>query len=624
MTFEFAFLNRKKRRDFWQSHRKPLVEKKDLPDYRKKYYQASLMVWEEHCVECSPPDCYKSCLLYEPGVTVDCRRFEYGIFRDNNCPGLLGFGAEIYFKRWAKLEAVYAPTLFPLAYLKVIQAGYHFLVGQVKTSSYLRDFLFKRHLYPRFKMLQTSFFFWFNHLNAKKKIKDQYPDAFILDVINLEEGLIDIHISFTEKTKQENRSKYDRTFRLKPGFNHHQIDYREIALALGDINECFISLTIVNDQEAALEFAALDFVKIRDNKQRQVNRRPDKRDIQEKRAKVKCLVFDLDNTLWDGTLLTDGRLGIQLKPAAKKTLEVLDKRGILFSIASKNNFKPAQAVLAEIKMDEYFLFPQIHWGLKSESIRRIAQNLNIGIDTIGFIDDSPFELAEVSSALPEVRCYNAAEISQLIDYAEFDVMITEEAVKRRKYYRLQQSFEQSEQNWQEERIDFLKSCQMTLVVSTPNQEQLERCYELLQRTNQLNLSARRYSRSEFEDFLADNRFECFILRFKDKFGEYGIIGVAVVKIDVPVPQLIELAISCRVARRKVEQTFVSWLANRYQQKGFTEFLISMRCTNRNDLLKHAFEELNFRSKALPDDYIEWRIALTVGLFKQDIITLIEK
>ena len=622
MTFEFAFFNKIKRDKFWRIRRKGPDSCGEVSKYSQLYSRASLMVWEEHCVECSPPDCYRTCLLYEQGVTVDCRRFTYGIFRDNKCRGLLGYGAEISFKRWAKLESVYNATLIPLRNLKVLECGYQCLVWLVKMSSYLRYFFFKRHTYPRFKILQTSFFIALNRINTKKLSKISYPDFFVLDVINLEEFSLDIKISFTQKTAEENL-KYDEIIKLEPGLNKHAIDYNKIVLALGDVYECLIEITIVNDQEAVLKFTALDFVKINDKKLK-ADSCHEVKNTDKSKPKVKCLVFDLDNTLWDGTLITDGLSGINLRSIVIDTIRKLDKRGILFSIASKNNFKDAQKVLSGIKMHEYFLCPQIHWGLKSESIKRIAKELDIGTDTIAFIDDSSFELAEVSSALPEVRCYHANEMGSLLNYAEFNVTVTQDSANRRAYYRTKQNFERNEKVWKKERLDFLKNCQMVISISKPSGVQIDRCYELLQRTNQLNLSARQYTREEFMNFISDNIFECFVLGFKDKFGEYGIIGVAVVQIDNSSPKLIELAISCRVARRKVEQSFICWLAKRYAGRGLVDFMVQMCATNRNGLLAQAFEELNFKRNDISEILIEWVILLNKPLPEQKVISIIEQ
>lgn len=111
---------------------------------------------------------------------------------------------------------------------------------------------------------------------------------------------------------------------------------------------------------------------------------------------VKCVVWDLDNTLWTGVLLEDTR--VSLRPEVPGILRALDERGILHSIASRNDRAIAMEKLREFGLGEYFLWPQINWNPKSDSIRAIADNLRLGLDTFAFIDDQPFELAEVAFA----------------------------------------------------------------------------------------------------------------------------------------------------------------------------------------------------------------------------------
>ncbi|MFC1667398.1 HAD-IIIC family phosphatase [Candidatus Omnitrophota bacterium] len=618
MTFEFAFVDKIKRDNLLS---KGSIPPQDLPDYKKLYTKASLMVWEEHCVECAPPDCYSSCLLYESGVGTDCRRFSYGIYRNREFKGLMGYCAEISFKRWGKLEAVYNISQHPIKVLKLIELLHNALVLAVKNLSYLRFRYFKRHIYPRFKMLQTAFFLRLNKRNNKHNAKTKYPDAFIVDVINMEEVPIDIHIFFGQNVNKFSRSVYEENVRLNPGFNHYTISYEKIALALGDVYNCLVSITMVNDIEATLGFTALDFVTFLE-KQKMDGEKHEKDKISTISSKVKCLVWDLDNTLWKGTLIADGPKGVFLKNTAKKTIRLLDERGILQSIASKNNFDDAWKVLKKMKIQDYFLYPQIHWGLKSKSIKSIAKELNIGLNSVAFIDDSQFELYEVSSLLQEVRCYHVEDLERLLTFNEFNVLITPEAKKRRSYYKTTQEFTETEKSWEENRLDFLKSCQMTLKIKRTSKDKIERSYELIQRTNQLNLFARRYSKSEFMELIANDNHECFTLEFHDRFGEYGVIGFSAIELNKPSAKLIELAISCRVAKRYVEQTFISWLFKHYSNIGLNDLIIQMRRTGRNELLMVALEELLPKKKLLQDNIIEWTVLLKTPPRVEDIVKVI--
>src|SRR5215207_9813937 len=121
---------------------------------------------------------------------------------------------------------------------------------------------------------------------------------------------------------------------------------------------------------------------------------------------IKCVVWDLDDTVWDGILLEDRE--VKLRPHVVRILETLDGRGILHSIASRNDRDLALAKLQEFGLDEYFLYPQINWGSKAASIARIAQDLNIGLDAIAFVDDQPFEREEVAFVHGQVLCLDSA------------------------------------------------------------------------------------------------------------------------------------------------------------------------------------------------------------------------
>ena len=156
---------------------------------------------------------------------------------------------------------------------------------------------------------------------------------------------------------------------------------------------------------------------------------------------AKCVVWDLDNTIWDGTLLEGD--SVQLRTGVSTILETLDKRGILQSIASKNDFETAFQKLKEMGIEEYFLLPQINWNAKSESLKTIASGLNIGIDSLVFIDDQKFEREEVQFQLPEVYCLDANLLENILNDDLLDPkFITEDSALRRKMY--QSDFQRKE------------------------------------------------------------------------------------------------------------------------------------------------------------------------------------
>ena len=148
--------------------------------------------------------------------------------------------------------------------------------------------------------------------------------------------------------------------------------------------------------------------------------------------KVKCIVWDLDNTLWDGVLVEDGPEKLRLKPRIEQILKALDERGILHSIVSKNNHDEARGVLENLGVEKYFVCPQISWQPKSEGIASIARQLNIGTDTLLFVDDSEFELQQVKAVHPEVRVLNANCYLGIADMDICRVPVSAESRDRRK------------------------------------------------------------------------------------------------------------------------------------------------------------------------------------------------
>jgi FkbH-like protein len=148
---------------------------------------------------------------------------------------------------------------------------------------------------------------------------------------------------------------------------------------------------------------------------------------------VKCVVWDLDNTLWAGVLLENDN--VSLRDHVVDIIRTLDSRGILQSIASKNEYVPAIKKVQELGLHEYFLYPQIGWDSKASSIETIARLIDIGLDTVAFIDDEAFEREEVKFSHPEVLCLDALHLDQLLEMPEMNPRsITEESKIRRLMY----------------------------------------------------------------------------------------------------------------------------------------------------------------------------------------------
>src|SRR5262249_59407229 len=169
-------------------------------------------------------------------------------------------------------------------------------------------------------------------------------------------------------------------------------------------------------------------------------------------------------TIWHGTLAEDGPEALVLDPVAVSTIVELDRRGILQSIASKNDPEITLATLEKFKLREYFLFPQIGCDPKSDSLKRIAEMLDIDLNTFVFIDDQPFERGEVLEALPMVTVLPDAEIPRLLTSPLFDVPATAESAKRRSMYQVEELRQSTFTSSGTDYLTFLYGCRSQLVI----------------------------------------------------------------------------------------------------------------------------------------------------------------
>ena len=259
--------------------------------------------------------------------------------------------------------------------------------------------------------------------NGEKK-----PDYFLFEIYNPNDFPVDL----TLEIRPEGEKSHMPFLKLlkTQGFQKLEIPFSEIESKIITTNPFGINITPNLTSEKYYVIFWRDGICLC------VDRQVEKSSTHKPR-KIKVLVWDLDNTLWDGILVEDGIDNLKLKENVVSIIKDLDSRGILLSIASKNNPDEAIKVLQKCGIDDYFLFPQISWDPKSQSIKQIVKKLNIGIDTVAFIDDSPFERAEVSQVCPEVMCIDAVEYNNLLTYPEFNVPVTSESTKRREFYKNQ-------------------------------------------------------------------------------------------------------------------------------------------------------------------------------------------
>jgi len=268
------------------------------------------------------------------------------------------------------------------------------------------------------------------------------------------------------------------------------------------------------------------------------------------RGRVKCVVWDLDNTLWDGVLLEGDEL--RLRTEVVDTIRRLDEIGVLHSVASKNDHAAAMDRLREFGLDDMFLHPRINWNAKSHSIAEIAQALNLGVDALAFVDDQEFERAEVAHSMPDVLCVDVAELASAVRRPEFSPrFVTDESRQRRQLYREQAARVDAEREHVGTSDEFLAGLDMVFTIAPAGLEDLRRAEELTVRTNQLNSTGRTYSYEELEAIRESPDHLLLVASLTDRFGGYGTIGLTLVEKGESAWYLRLLLMSCRVVSRGV-------------------------------------------------------------------------
>jgi FkbH-like protein len=285
----------------------------------------------------------------------------------------------------------------------------------------------------------------------------------------------------------------------------------------------------------------------------------------------KVIVLDCDNTLWKGICGEDGPLGVSVDPPhlelqrfmARKTNE-----GFLLALCSKNNEADVREVFEKnpgmLLEKEHFVGWKIDWQPKSENIKALARELNLGIDSFIFLDDSPMECAEVMSHCPDVLTLqlpeNPAGIPLFLDHVwAFDkIKVTEEDRRRTKMYRAEKERKESEKD-SLSLEDFLAHLQLKISMNLMEPTQVSRVSQLTRRTNQFNLSTIRRTEDEIMNLVKEPGTQCWVIEVSDRFGDYGLVGVIITKERKESLFIDTLLLSCRVLGRGVEEAILAGL-----------------------------------------------------------------
>ena len=312
-----------------------------------------------------------------------------------------------------------------------------------------------------------------------------------------------------------------------------------------------------------------------------------------KRSPFKVIALDCDNTLWKGVCGEDGPLGVEITAPHRALQEFMIaqmRAGMLLCLCSKNNEQDVLDVFEQrgdmpLKR-EHLVAWRLNWHSKSENIRALARELNLGLDSFIFIDDNPVECADVGINCPGVLTLqlpgNADSFPSFLDHVwAFDHLgSTQEDQKRTRMYQETARREQ----YREQALslkDFIKGLQLRIDITEPTEEQLDRVSQLTFRTNQFNFTTLRRAKNEIQKLLERADANCMVVRVADRFGDYGLVGVLIYEIGADRYKVDTLLLSCRVLGRGVEHSLVARLGQWAVKEGkkWVEFIYAPTAKN---------------------------------------------
>lgn len=568
------------------------------------------LAWEEHCNECAWPQCYTTCDLYNRRNDGACRRTFDGFAPVHGVPIFGGHVVRVRFRRWGNIMAHGHVALRPVAEVARTERRLNVLSDLAANVPNLGRALGRPGLPSRaVRRLKAR------SVDAAPAAHEPTvePNCFLLEVYNPSERTVEVSLDIAAHGHGIQRMPYRRLLRIEPGFHRLRFPWREIEPKLLGAREAFCSLNPnivdVADEGLTLFFGLATFA-----------HDPSYQPTTVDPKKVKVVVWDLDGTVWDGILVEDGAGNVRLRSGIREVIEALDRRGIVNSIASKNHEGAALAELERLGLRHYFVFPMIGWGPKSDAVRRIIRAFNVGDDTIAFVDDQPFEREEVRAAHPSVRVYTHQQAPELLARAEFDVPVTEEARGRRAFYQSEEVRKHALEESGGDYLAFLRQSRIQVQVARASLEQLDRIHELVQRTNQMNFSGNRHSKSDLAAILSSAERECYVIDAEDVYGRYGSIGFAVVR-PGPVPRVIDLAFSCRVQSKRVEHAVLGFLMERYAARGARDLEVFHRASEKNRPVAQVFPDLGFAPVSQDGSDSVYRRSVVVALPDTSVVTV---
>lgn len=491
--------------------------------------------WEDHCVECGEPECFKSCPRFLRGGHGRCERVEF-----------LGCG-HVKIREWGKIELLWHGRVVDPETAEMLNAWnsrWEPLAKALQKALAWLPLPYGRGPYGVFRSLRWR--------KARRCGVDGRPVKWIFAA----SSRVPVSLSLEVRSPSGDVAA---SWIFKTSHQRLRVEFDLPPVVEGSLFSIFPTDSAfpaeIDIAENLLATADTSF--------------------------VKCVAWDLDGVVWRGTL-SEGD-DVKVDESVMNAVRMLDARGIVSSICSKNDGPEALAKLAELGIEKWFVFPQINWGPKSESLKRLAAEMNIGLDSVAFVDDRGENRAEVRASLPQVRVYSEADVATFASCPEFSAVASDEGKgclgsTRRRMYREDMMRRKARSCFPGDSAEFSAASGLEFSLLPVEGSVRNRCLELVKRTNQLNLTGRRYSSAGFDALLSSA--ESRAVRVLDRYGDYGVVGFVAWKET----RLVECCFSCRVAKRGIERRVLDEISHG------RKFTAEVVVTDRNGPIREIVDE----------------------------------
>ena len=273
---------------------------------------------------------------------------------------------------------------------------------------------------------------------------------------------------------------------------------------------------------------------------------------------IKCVVWDLDNTIWEGIISEEETVKVRTEVIG--IIKELNQKGIVNTICSRNDFGVIKQKLEELHLWKLFVYPQINWSDKTVNIRNFIQKFHFKIEDIAFVDDNPFERELVKKNLGEISVVDGNDIKSIQNIlGNIDENVSFfEAQNRVQLYKIEERRIRDNESFQGTDLEFLKECNITVTIRRAKQLDLERISGLIERTNQLNTMGKFYDKNKVVDLIQKENYDVLVANVFDKYGEYGDAGLLIAENRGASYKIELLVVSCRLLGKGLPQTLLAY------------------------------------------------------------------